>query len=186
MLRWLFFIIFIAFIEIYAFQAFKTTIKTKWILVVYQIISLAILVYIVWSLSQFDRSVGQNRQSVITIGLILIVYVPKIFLTLFMFGEDLIRLIRGAINYFVEYDNASSYIPERRKFVSQIALALAAIPFASLIYGIFEGKYNFKVIKQQLFFPDLPDAFDGFKITQISDIHSGSFDNPEKIQHAII
>ena len=185
MLRWLFFIIFIAFIEIYAFQAFKTTIKTKWILVVYQIISLAILVYIVWSLSQFDRSVGQNRQSVITIGLILIVYVPKIFLTLFMFGEDLIRLIRGAINYFVEYDNASSYIPERRKFVSQIALALAAIPFASLIYGIFEGKYNFKVIKQQVFFPDLPDAFDGFKITQISDIHSGSFDNPEKIQYAI-
>ena len=185
MLRWLFFIIFIAFIEIYAFQAFKTTIKTKWILVLYQIISLAILVYIVWSLSQFDRSVGQNRQSVITIGLILIVYVPKIFLTLFMFGEDLIRLIRGAINYFVEYDNASSYIPERRKFVSQIALALAAIPFASLIYGIFEGKYNFKVIKQQVFFPDLPDAFDGFKITQISDIHSGSFDNPEKIQYAI-
>lgn len=185
MLRWLFFIIFIAFIEIYAFQAFKTTIKTKWILVVYQIISLAILVYIVWSLSQFDRSVGQNRQSVITIGLILIVYVPKIFLTLFMFGEDLIRLIRGAINYFVEYDNASSYIPERRKFVSQIALALAAIPFASLIYGIFEGKYNFKVIKQQVFFPDLPDAFDGFKITQISDIHSGSFDNPEKIKYAI-
>ena len=185
MLRWLFFIIFIAFIEIYAFQAFKTTIKTKWILVVYQIISLAILVYIVWSLSQFDRSVGQNRQSVITIGLILIVYVPKIFLTLFMFGEDLIRLIRGAINYFVEYDNASSYIPERRKFVSQIALALAAIPFASLIYGIFEGKYNFKVIKQQVFFPDLPDAFDGFKITQISDIHSGSFDNPEKIEYAI-
>ena len=185
MLRWLFFIIFIAFIEIYAFQAFKTTIKTKWILVVYQIISLAILVYIVWSLSQFDRSVGQNRQSVITIGLILIVYVPKIFLTLFMFGEDLIRLIRGAINYFVEYDNASSYIPERRKFVSQIALVIAAIPFASLIYGIFEGKYNFKVIKQQVFFPDLPDAFDGFKITQISDIHSGSFDNPEKIQYAI-
>ena len=185
MLRWLFFIIFIAFIEIYAFQAFKTTIKTKWILVVYQIISLAILVYIVWSLSQFDRSVGQNRQSVITIGLILIVYVPKIFLTLFMFGEDLIRLIRGAINYFVEYDNASSYIPERRKFVSQIALVIAAIPFASLIYGIFEGKYNFKVIKQQVFFPDLPDAFDGFKITQISDIHSGSFDNPEKIKYAI-
>lgn len=185
MLRWLFFIIFIAFIEIYAFQAFKTAIKTKWILVVYQIISLAILVYIVWSLSQFDRSVGQNRQSVITIGLILIVYVPKIFLTLFMFGEDLIRLIRGAINYFVEYDNASSYIPERRKFVSQIALVIAAIPFASLIYGIFEGKYNFKVIKQQVFFPDLPDAFDGFKITQISDIHSGSFDNPEKIQYAI-
>ncbi len=181
MLRWLFFIIFIAFIEIYAFQAFKTSIKTKWVLVAYQIISLVALVYIVWSLSYFDRSVGQNKQSLFTIGLILIVYVPKMFLTLIMFGEDLFRLIRGAINYFVEYDNTSSYLPERRRFISQIALVIAAIPFSSLIYGIFEGKYNFKVIKQQVFFPDLPEAFDGFKVTQISDIHSGSFDNPEKI-----
>ncbi len=47
------------------------------------------------------------------------------------------------------------------------------------------GKYNYKVIRQTLFFPDLPDAFDGFKVTQISDIHSGSFDNEEKIKYAI-
>jgi predicted MPP superfamily phosphohydrolase len=53
----------------------------------------------------------------------------------------------------------------------------------SLIYGITIGKYNYKVIKQR-FFPDLPDAFD-FTITQISDVHSGSFDNPEKINYAI-
>jgi predicted MPP superfamily phosphohydrolase len=54
----------------------------------------------------------------------------------------------------------------------------------SLIYGITIG-YNYKVIKQRIFFPDLPDAFDGFTITQISDVHSGSFDNPEKINYAI-
>jgi predicted MPP superfamily phosphohydrolase len=53
----------------------------------------------------------------------------------------------------------------------------------SLIYGITIGKYNYKVIKQRIFFPDLPDAFDGFTITQISDVHSGSFDNPEKINY---
>ena len=185
MFRWLFFIVVIVFIEIYAFQAFKTLIKTRLILVAYEILSAAVIVYLIWSFSQFDRTVGQNKQSLITIGLLLIVYVPKMFLTVFMFGEDLFRLIRGLTNYFVEHDNPSSYIPERRKFVSQVALAIAAIPFASLIYGIFEGKYNFKVIKQQVFFPDLPDAFDGFKITQISDVHSGSFDNPEKIEYAI-
>jgi hypothetical protein len=185
MFRWLFFVIVVAFIEIYAFQAFRTLIKTRGILVAYEILSFVVIVYSIWSFSQFDRTVGQNKQSLITIGLFLIVYVPKIFLMLFMFGEDIFRLIRGAINYFVEYDNPSSYIPERRKFVSQIALVIAAIPFASLIYGIFEGKYNFKVIKQRVYFPDLPDAFDGFKITQISDVHSGSFDNPEKIQYAI-
>jgi hypothetical protein len=167
MLRWLFLFIIIAFIEIYAFQAFKTLIKARWILIAYELLSFAIVVYLIWSFSQFDRSVGQNKQSLFTIGLLLIVYVPKMMLTIFMFGEDLFRIVRGITNYFVEYDNTASYIPERRKFVSQIAIVVAAMPFASLIYGIFEGKYNFKVIKQQIFFPDLPDAFDVFKITQI-------------------
>jgi hypothetical protein len=51
----------------------------------------------------------------------------------------------------------------------------------SLIYGITLG-YNYKVIKQRIFFPILPDAFDGL-ITQISDVHSGSFDNPDKINY---
>jgi predicted MPP superfamily phosphohydrolase len=69
--------------------------------------------------------------------------------------------------------------------VSQVALGIAAIPFTSLIYGMTFGKYNYKVITQQIFFPDLPDEFDGFKITQISDVHSGSFDNPDKINYAI-
>jgi predicted MPP superfamily phosphohydrolase len=74
-------------------------------------------------------------------------------------------------------------VASRRKFVSQVGLGLAAIPFMSLIYGITIGKYNYKVIKQRIFFPDLPDAFDGFTITQISDVHS--IDNPEKINYAI-
>ncbi|RZJ51843.1 MAG: metallophosphoesterase, partial [Flavobacterium sp.] len=78
-----------------------------------------------------------------------------------------------------------SFLQERRKFVSQVALGLAAIPFLSLIYGMTKGKYNFKVRKQTIFFPDLPENFDGMTITQISDIHSGSFDDPDEISHAI-
>lgn len=185
MIRWLIFLVIVVVVEFYSFQAFRTLIRTKWILIAYVALSAAVIIYLIWSFSQFDRSVGQNKQSLFTIGLMLIVYIPKIIITLFLFGEDIFRLIRATINYFVENDNPSSYFPSRRKFVSQIALGIAAIPFASLIYGIFEGKYNFKVIKQTVFFPDLPEEFDGFKITHISDIHSGSFDNPEKIKYAI-
>lgn len=64
-------------------------------------------------------------------------------------------------------------------------MGAAAIPFASLIYGMFKGKYNFKVLTHVLHFEDLPEAFDGFRITQISDIHSGSFDSSKKIEYAI-
>ena len=64
-------------------------------------------------------------------------------------------------------------------------MGLAAIPLASIIYGIYRGKYNYKVLKYTLSFEDLPAAFDGYKLTQISDIHSGSFDNMEKVKYAV-
>ena len=73
----------------------------------------------------------------------------------------------------------------RRKFIGQLALGMAAIPFLSILYGITKGKYNYKVLKYTLFFEDLPSEFDGYKITQISDIHSGSFDEKEKIEYAV-
>jgi len=172
-------------IEIYAFQAFRTLIKLKWVLSFYQIISLLLFVFILYSFTKFDRSVGQTQQTMLTMGLLLIVYLPKIVVTIALLGEDIFRLVAGSVNYLIDNSNKTEFLPSRRKFVSQVGLGLAAIPFLSLIYGIFEGKYNYKVIKQAIYFPDLPDAFDGFTITQISDVHSGSFDNPEKINYAI-
>ena len=172
-------------IELYTFQVLKTLIKVKPVLVSIQVLSVLVLVYIVYAFMQFDRSVGQTQQTMFTMGLLLIVYVPKLILTIILMGEDVFRLGAGLINYFVDYDNNADFLKSRRKFVSQIGLGIAAVPFLSLIYGITYGKYNYKVIKQRIFFPDLPDAFDGFTITQISDVHSGSFDNTDKINYAI-
>ena len=184
-LRFVILCAFFLFIEFYSYQAFRTLIKLRWVLISYQVISLLLLIFIIYSFSQVDRSVGQTKQFMFTTGLMLMIYVPKIVLTLVMFGEDIFRIGASILNYFIYNTPRKEMMPDRRKFISQIALGLAAVPFLSLIYGIFEGKYNFKVIKQTVFFPDLPDAFDGFKITQISDVHSGSFDNPEKINYAI-
>jgi predicted MPP superfamily phosphohydrolase len=50
---------------------------------------------------------------------------------------------------------------------------------------MYKGKYNFRVLNYTLHFDDLPEAFDGYRITQISDIHSGSFDDREKIAYAV-
>jgi predicted MPP superfamily phosphohydrolase len=184
-LRLLFFGIVLFVIELYAYQALRTLIKLKWVLMSYQIISLALFVFIIYSFTLFDRSVGQTKQTMFTMGLLLLVYVPKIVMSIVLLGEDVFRMAAGSVNYFIDNSANTDFLPSRRKFVSQVGLGLAAIPFLSLIYGIFEGKYNYKVIKQAIYFPDLPEAFDGFTITQISDVHSGSFDNPEKINYAI-
>lgn len=174
----------IAIVELYSFQVIKTVTKSKWILIVYAVISVAAIVFITYELMKFDRSVGQTKTTLITLGLLLLVLLPKLVLTFVLLLEDVTRILIGTVTHFMGH-NSDSFLPERRRFVSQVAIGLAAVPFLSLIYGMTIGKYNYKVIRQTLFFPDLPDAFDGFKITQISDIHSGSFDDENKIRYAI-
>jgi predicted MPP superfamily phosphohydrolase len=184
MIRWIVFLVFVAILEIYAFQAFKTLIKSKGFFVFYFVTSAIALAFIIYQLFHFDRSIGQTPKTMMTMGLMLILYVPKFLLTIILFGEDIIRFFLGLFSW-ASKSGSEGFLPQRRRFVSQIALGVAAIPFASFLYGIAFGKYNYKVIKQTLFFPDLPDAFDGTTITHISDIHSGSFDDAEKIQYAI-
>ena len=183
--RVVFLFLFLLIIEVYSFQVLKTLIKSKRVLFLIEAVSLLFLSYIIYTVLQFDRSVGQTQQLMSGMGLLLIIYVPKLILTLALLSEDIFRLGSGTVNYFVNRGKKEEFFSSRRKFVSQVGLGLAAIPFFSLIYGVTIGKYNFKVIKQRIFFPDLPDAFDGFTITHISDVHSGSFDNAEKINYAI-
>lgn len=184
MFRWIAFLLFVAILEIYAFQAFKTLIRSRMFFIFYFITSTIALFYIMYQLYHFDRSVGQTPKTMMTMGILLLLYVPKLLLTIILFGEDIVRFFGGIISNFSK-NSSEGFLPERRRFVSQIALGIAAIPFASLLYGMTTGKYNFKVIKQTLFFPDLPEAFEGTTITHISDIHSGSFDDAEKIEYAI-
>jgi predicted MPP superfamily phosphohydrolase len=186
LLRWFLLIGFVFLIEFYSFQAFKTVIKPKVFHWIYLLVSVLALVLIVYGFTKFDRSVGQTKQSLFTIGLLLLFIIPKVLITSILLLEDITRVLLGIVRVFTDNTSSSeNFLPERRKFISQVALGLAAIPFSSLIYGMTLGKYNFKVIRQQLSFPDLPEAFDGFIITHISDIHSGSFDNKEKIEYAI-
>ena len=184
-IRLIFICVILFFIELYAFQAIKTLVRNKAVLWTYVAISAVLFVYILYHLSKFDRKVGQTHDSMTTMGLFLIVFVPKMLIGFVLFGEDLYRMVMGGVNFFVDYSDRDTFLPERRRFVSQAALGLAAIPLGSLIYGIFKGKYNYKVIRTEIGFPDLPPAFDGLRILQISDVHSGSFDDPEKIEYAI-
>jgi predicted MPP superfamily phosphohydrolase len=62
---------------------------------------------------------------------------------------------------------------------------VAAVPFTAFFYAMLKGKYDYRIHRETLYFSDLPDAFDGFTITQLSDIHSGSFDNSAAVQRGI-
>ncbi|MCF6294569.1 MAG: metallophosphoesterase [Flavobacteriaceae bacterium] len=185
MLRWIIFIAVLGVIDFYAFQAMKALIRSSWLHYLYFLISVLVLGNFIYQLTHINGN-GLSISTNIAIGLFLTLYLPKVVMMLIMFGEDIIRLPQAAYSFFAENDGSkNNHFPSRRIFISQMAIGLAAIPFVSLLYGMYKGKYNFKVLKYTLHFEDLPEAFDGYKITQISDIHSGSFDNKEKIEYAV-
>ena len=112
----------------------------------------------------------------------------KMVFILFLFIDDAVRLLSYILNFIIhlfDKSTANSSYPDRRKFIGQIGLGIAAIPFLSMLYGSTKGKYNFKVINIKLDFANLPSAFDGLKLVHISDIHSGSFDSLEAVQRGI-
>ena len=120
----------------------------------------------------------QHRQ--FSFGLFLSWLLFVTLISIFFMGETLVRLFCAPFRTKKE-----KVIPSRRRFVSLIGMGVAAIPFAGMIYGMLWGRYNYRVVKHTLYFDDLPEAFDGYRVVHISDIHSGSFDNTEKVQYGI-
>lgn len=119
--------------------------------------------------------------------------VPKLVIIVFLFGEDVVRLARAAIQWAMGSSSAppASAGPgstgiSRSVFLSQLALGVAAIPFVGTLYGITRGKYDYRVHRHTLAFKDLPEAFDGFTIVQLSDIHCGSFGSREAVLRGIL
>lgn len=73
----------------------------------------------------------------------------------------------------------------RSEFISRAAILTAALPFLSLGYGMIKGAYNYQLRKVKLRFPNLPVAFHGTTIVQLSDIHVGSFASYSAVQRGI-
>ena len=59
------------------------------------------------------------------------------------------------------------------------------MPLVALLWGMVKGATDYKVRRVVLRFPNLPPAFDGFKVIQISDLHTGSFTSTEPLERAV-
>lgn len=72
----------------------------------------------------------------------------------------------------------------RSVFLSWIGLGLGSTIFGTMLLG-FRNKYNYQVKKMTLRFPNLPEAFNGLKLVQISDVHSGSLQDVASVNRGI-
>ncbi len=185
MLRWIIFIAVYFALGLYTLQALKTATRYPWVYYLFIAIAVLVLGNFIYQFT-FGEAQGRvlSRPKSYAFGLLLTVLTFQLITIIFLFSEDIFRFLTGVYHKFFGGTKEFS-LPERRRFLSVIALGIAAIPFGALLYGMYRGKYNFKVLKYNLEFDDLPDAFDGYQITQISDIHSGSFDNRKKIEYAV-
>lgn len=75
--------------------------------------------------------------------------------------------------------------PARRRFFRQTATALGLVPFGAAAYGILYGRLNLKVTNPRITLPNLPAAFHGFRILQLSDLHIGPFMTAGEIRKVV-
>jgi uncharacterized protein len=107
-------------------------------------------------------------------------YSAKLFSSIFLLLDDITRGVRWVgyklLHLFTQGGLDYVYIP-RSTWWTQIGMVAAAIPLATLGYGIISGAHDYRVRRVRIRLPHLPTAFHGLKIGQLSDIHSGSFFN---------
>lgn len=183
--------IFFLLIDWYAFQAFKTVFADSG--------SKRLMTIVYWSVTVFFMllfalyrpvlyKVMPRSVSVVTSSIFIGLVIAKVVILLFMFGEDITRAARFAwLKVFSTStpDAATTNSLSRSEFLSRAAIIAGAIPFGTLIYGVLANAYNYQYRKVTVRFPNLPAAFDGYRIVHLSDIHSGSFTRTEPIIEAV-
>ncbi|MGA9239112.1 metallophosphoesterase [Robiginitalea sp.] len=185
MFRWILFVIVYLAMCLYTLQALRSATRYPWLYYLYTVIALLILGNIIYQVAVADET-GRvlNRPMSYAFGFLLAILTFNLITMFFLFSEDLYRLLIGG--YHRLFGGAREFtLPERRRFLSLIALGIASLPFGALLYGMYRGKYRFRVLNYDLEFKDLPIEFHNYTITQISDIHSGSFDNRKKIEYGV-
>jgi len=194
-------LLFMLLVDIYTYRGVKPLIARIKYTMARQSLSIlfwgiSIFVFACFSLFVFGIKHVQQYETYIYVGYLVasfaLFYIPKFIFIIFVLLKDIQGAITKITRWFRERKEKS--IPqfnstkkmERSEFLYQIGLILAAIPFASILYGVTKGKFNFRVIREKISFDHLPNSFKGLKIVQISDMHLGSFNNNfEKIAKAV-
>jgi predicted MPP superfamily phosphohydrolase len=183
--------LFILFLSWYVFQAIKTVSLGIELFRIQQIIKwsywvfmIALMVWLVFKSIQV-LSTGEFAASAQTLSSVfLTLIVTQSVIVIVLLGEDIFRNVQAISSFALNGAKGYSF-PSRTIWVSVLALTISSVPLFSFVYGIKYGKYNFKVHREVLYYEDLPEAFNGFTITQISDIHSGSLKDHKAVASGV-
>ncbi|PKP32669.1 MAG: hypothetical protein CVU00_11565 [Bacteroidetes bacterium HGW-Bacteroidetes-17] len=113
-------------------------------------------------------------------GFALICYTAKIFTTLFILLTDFIRGMKFILRFAKtkrtkQIKKAELPLITRNKFIKNLGLLTGGVILSGMLVGRFKWASAFKLRSEDIILPKLPQAFNGLKIIQFSDLHLGSW-----------
>ena len=189
MKRGLFFILFLALIDVYFYQGLKIIVaplqpSTKAIIYILYAVFVTITILSVLAYGWLRWGLRNNFVKYRLIPAWFIKYITKFFSVSFLFADDIARAIRWfvyKVAYFFNYTIADNTLLPRSVMLTKAGMLAAAVPLATLGYGILSGAHDYRVRRVRIKLPHLPTAFHGLKIGQLSDIHTGSLFNKKAV-----
>ncbi len=177
-------------IDIYTFRGLRQ-IGLEWnsmlkliLSIVYWLVPLFISFMVFFIMKNMDQLSSGNmyyRAFYSFMGIMVLFYAPKLVFSAFQLGNDLVNLMIF-ISSKLHITNGLAYI----QLIRNVGAGLALVLFGFTFFGIIHGRYHYKVTNHVLKFSNLPAAFNGFRVVQISDWHIGSYyGKPKKIADAV-
>ncbi|AQG81505.1 metallophosphoesterase [Spirosoma montaniterrae] len=194
-------------IDWYVWQAVKTLSRSatdstqRTIAIIYWgFTGLALLVYLAMQFLPPD-TFGKNTRTFLWASIV-IPYFSKVFAILIILVDDIGRLFRWVVSLFYKpevreavVDSTQKTIPSgemvpqdaisRSDFLMKTALVVGSVPLVGFTFGILSGAHDYRIRRIKLPLKNLPSGFNGIKIAQLSDIHSGSFFNRTAVKGGV-
>lgn len=165
----------------YVLSGIQVIAHQNYVPVIFWSIIIVITIGLLYALQGMQNR-GMGRFFKIATHAFLMLFVSEIVFVLLLFLADTFRGFAGLMHFFGQHRFLA---PVRNPYWIVFGLIIFGVSILLFLYGILKGKYAYRVIEHTLYFKELPQAFDGFTITQISDVHAGSFTNAKEVQKGI-
>lgn len=187
--------VFFVMMDWYVFQAvryFLDEISGNWRKVIYTLYW-AVTLFCIVGLFYYNlggKDVISREMRTLIFSVMFINFFSKFFGVVFLMVDDVGRAVRWVWQQFSPSDGASAVKGNgegisRSEFLVKTSVIATAVPAITMGFGILSGAYNYRIRKNTIYLSNLPDSFDGLRIAQLSDIHSGSFFNKTAVKGGI-
>lgn len=185
-------IIFVLLMDLYSWQGVKTLLNKKTAATIQKFkrahFTFGFLAIVLFISTIFIPTLQNSHyfRTYVSAALV-IVYISKLLLCIFMLVDEIQRFIRWAIHKLApaKPEPSAASTMSRSKFLATTGTLASGLPLIVLTKGIFRGAYNYQIHRVPLYLKNLPLAFEGLKIGQLSDIHTGSLLDKDSVHKGI-